>query len=247
MRRVILLPFSFCMLFGVPALAQEPAAPSHAGHSGHAGATSSHVGAMPSHAVAAPTTTEHVFDITRDGNKIGTDTIDVTKAGDTTTIQSTTHIEVTVAFIKAYSFDHVATEKWAKGHFVSYKAHTNDNGKKYDLLAKVVGQKTDLTVNGEETELPQVVLPASLWNQDFVNATQLIDTDKGKVMSVAVQDVGDEAIEIDGTQVQAHHYKITGDFERDVWVADGVPVRISLHGSDHSLIVSNMRQQASSQ
>jgi hypothetical protein len=246
MRRVILLPLSFCMSFGLPALAQEPAAPTHAGHSGHAGAMS-HAGATTSHAVAAPTTTEHVFDITREGNKIGTDTVEVTKAGDTTTIQSTTHIEVTVAFIKAYSFDHVATEKWAKGHFVSYKAHTNDNGKKYDLFAKSTGEKTELTVNGEKTEVPQVVMPASLWNKDFVTATQLIDTDKGKLMSIAVQDVGDESIEIGGTQVQAHHYKITGDFVRDVWVANGVPVRISLHGSDHSLIVSDMRQQASAQ
>jgi hypothetical protein len=234
------------MLFGLPALAQEPAAPSHAAASSHA-AHAGHAGATSSHAVAAPTTTEHVFDITREGNKIGTDTVEITKAGDATTIQSTTHIEVTVAFIKAYSFDHVATEKWAKGHFVSYKAHTNDNGKKYDLFAKVSGEKTDLTVNGDKTELPQIVMPASLWNKDFITATQLIDTDKGKVMSVAVQDVGDESIDIGGTQVQAHHYKITGDFERDVWVANGVPVRISLHGSDHSLIVSDMRQQASAQ
>lgn len=227
MRSVILLPLSLCMLFGLPALAQEPAA------------------APSSKAGATPVKTQHVFDITRDGNKIGTDVIDITKTGDTTTIHSTTHIEVTVAFIKAYSFDHTAVEKWSKGHFISYKAQTDDNGKKFDLLAKAAGQKLELTVNGETTELPQVVLPASLSNTDFINSTQLIDTDKGKVMSVAVQDVGDETIDLNGTQVQAHHYKITGDFERDVWVADGVVVRISLHGSDHSLIVSDMRQGSS--
>lgn len=244
MRSVILLPLSFCMMFGLPALAQEPAAPSHAGAKpSHAGA--SHAGgthAASTHAEAAPTTTQRVFDITRDGNKIGTDTIEITKTGDTTTVHSTTHIEVTVAFIKAYSFDHVATEKWSKGHFVSYKATTDDNGKKYDVLAKVVGQKVDLTVNGETTELPQIVIPASLWNTGFTTSTQLIDTDKGKVMTVSVEDVGDESIEVAGTQIQAHHYKIGGDFVRDVWLQDGVPVRISLHGSDHSLIVSDMEQ-----
>lgn len=228
MRNVVLLPLSLCMMFGLPALAQEPVAPKT-------------TATKTTTTKTAPTKTHHVFDITRDGNKIGTDVVEVTKSGDTTVIKSTTHIEVTVAFIKAYAFDHTAVETWSKGHFVSYKAHTDDNGTKYELSAKTAGEKLELTVNGEHSEVPQIVLPASLWNKDFVSSTQLIDTDKGKIMSVNVQDVGDESIDMDGTQVQAHHYKITGDFVRDVWLQDGVPVRISLHGSDHSLIVSDMR------
>ena len=43
-------------------------------------------------------------------------------------------------------------------------------------------------------------------------------------------------------QVQAHHYKMTGDFARDVWLVNDMPVRIKLRGSDHSLIVSDLRQ-----
>ncbi|MGO9133953.1 MAG: DUF6134 family protein [Methylovirgula sp.] len=219
MRWIYTLPLSLCMFVAVPALAQEQA---------------------PS--ATEPVKTQRVFEITRDGNKIGTDIIEIDKVGDTTTLKSKTHISVKVAFIEAYHFDHSHTEVWTKGHFVSYKGHTDDNGTKYEVFAKVAGTKFDVTVNGEKSELPEVVLPATLWNAGFVDATQLLDTDKGKVMSVAVKDMGDDTIDMSGTEVHAHHYSITGDFNRDVWLEDGVPVRIKLYGSDHSLIISDLQR-----
>lgn len=191
---------------------------------------------------AAPAPIRHVFDISRNGDKIGTDTVEIDHDGDATTITSTTHITVTVAFITAYQFDHTAVETWGKGKFVSYRAHTNDNGTKYDVLAKADGEKLDLTVNGEHSELPQIILPATMWNKGFIGSTQLIDPDKGTIMTVGVKDLGEEPIATDSGEIQAHHYKITGDYPRDVWLANGVPVRFKLHGSDHSVILSDIRQ-----
>ena len=74
-----------------------------------------------------------MFDITRDGNKIGVDTLDITKDGDTTTAKIGTTISVVVAFIEVYHFDHSAVEVWKDGKFVSYNAQTNANGTKYKV------------------------------------------------------------------------------------------------------------------
>ena len=145
-----------------------------------------------------PTATRRVFDIFRDGNKIGADVIDIDTEGDTTTVKFSTQISVTAAFIELYHFDHSAVEIWTDGQFVSYKAQTNDNGTKYKMSAMAVGGKLELTVNGEQTELSQLAVPTTLWNNDFVTSTQIIDADKGMVLSVHVQDIGDEPIEMNG-------------------------------------------------
>jgi len=74
-----------------------------------------------------------------------------------------------------------------------------------------------------------------------VNATQVIDADKGKVLAVQVQDLGEEPIDMNGQQVQAHHYQMTGELKRDIWLVNDMAVRIKLRGSDNSQIVSDLR------
>ncbi len=189
-----------------------------------------------------PNKIQRVFDIMRDGSKIGTDVIEIDKLGDTTTVKFVTHISVVVLFVEAYHYDHSGVEIWTGGQFVSFKSRTDENGTKHSVAAMVVGDKFILTADGKRQELPQVILPASLWNNDFVGQTQLFDTDKGTIMSIKVTDLGDEPILLGGAKVRAQHYKITGDFPRDIWLDGDVPVRIELLGSDHSKIVSDLRQ-----
>lgn len=214
MLRMFALLLSLFILVIAPALAQQP---------------------------VAPTQIRHVYDITHNGNKIGTDVVEIDKEGDKTTVKFTTHISVVVMFIEAYRFDHSGVETWTAGHFVSYKSRTNDNGTKHTISAMVVGDKLDLTADGQHSELPQVILPATLWNNDFIGSTEIIDADKGTILSIKVQDLGDEVIELGGAEVHAHHYKITGDFPRDIWFDEDVPVRIKLIGSDHSTVLSDLR------
>ncbi|QXX74943.1 DUF6134 family protein [Methylovirgula sp. HY1] len=183
-----------------------------------------------------------VFDITRNGNKIGTDIIEIEKNGDTTTIKSTTHISVVIMFVEAYHYEHAAVETWNAGQFVSYSSHTNDNGKKHAVTAMLVGDKFNLTADGKLQELPQVVFPDSLWNNDFVGQTQLFDTATGKILSIKVQDMGPDPIVRQGTTIQTERYKISGDLKRDIWLDGDVPLRIKLLGSDHSKIVSDLRR-----
>jgi hypothetical protein len=146
-----------------------------------------------------------------------------------------------IMFVEAYRYEHAATEIWKAGQFVSYASRTNDNGKKHSLSALVVDDKLDMTVDGKQQELPQVVLPASLWNNDFINQTELFDTDKGTILSIKVKDMGDATIILHGVKTATRHYKITGAFPRDIWLDGDMPVRIKLLGSDRSKIVSDLR------
>lgn len=191
--------------------------------------------------VAAPTTEERVFDITRDGNKIGMQVVDITRDGGETTVKFKTHIEVEIMFVVVHRFDHIATEIWKDGKFVSYKAYTKENSDVNKLTAAAKGDKIALTVNGEEKDVDGNLVFASFWKPDFVGQKTLLHPDTGRELSVEVADLGDDTITLkDGSSVKAHHYKISGDLERDLWFDGDKLLRIKLFGSDHSLIVSDL-------
>lgn len=189
---------------------------------------------------AAPTKDRHFFDILRDGSKIGSEIVEIDRQGDTINIQFTTHISVSVMFIQAYHFDHSATETWTGGRFVSFKSATDDNGTKHNVAALANADGIDLDVDGKHSEVAADFVPASWWCKDFVNRADMFDSDTGRQVSVKVTDLGDEPIVQDGTTIQARHYKITGDLERDLWFDGDTLVRIKLYGSDHSTIVSDL-------
>lgn len=189
---------------------------------------------------AAPATEDRVFDITRDGNKIGSETITFEKDGDTTIVKFKTHVSVVVMFIEAYRYAHSAVETWTGGKFVSYKAVTDDNGKHYNMVALAKDDQILLNVNGTHSKLPGNLVFATLWSTDFVNQTDLLHPDTGIQLSVKVKDLGDEQIDYRGQQIKAHHYEISGDYDRDVWFDADKVVRIQFFGSDHSTITSEL-------
>lgn len=189
----------------------------------------------------APTADRHLFDILRDGNKIGTEVVEIDRAGDTTNVKFTTHISVVVMFIQAYHFEHSATETWTGGKFASYKAYTDDNGTKHDVSVVADSDKIELDVDGTHSEAPPDLLPASWWSKDFVNRTDMLDSETGRPVSIKVADLGDESLVQNGTTIQARHYQVSGDLHRDLWYDGDTLVRIQLIGKDHSTITSDLR------
>lgn len=200
------------------------------------------IGAAEAQPAATPTppNDRHVFDIFRDGNKIGTEVVVIDKQGDTTNVKFTTHISVVVMFIEAYRFDHSATETWTDGRFVSFKSLTDDNGTKHNVAAVAEGDKLDLDVDGKHSEAAPDLVPASWWCRDFVNRTDMLDSETGRQLSIKVTDLGDEPLLQNGATIQAHHYKVSGDLNRDLWFDGDNLVRIKLFGTDHSTIVSDL-------
>ena len=74
-----------------------------------------------------------VFDIVRGGDKIGTDTIDIERQNDTTTVKIKTDVSVKVMFIEAYRYEHSCNETWKNGQLIAFKSRTNDNGTKHSI------------------------------------------------------------------------------------------------------------------
>ena len=204
-----------------PALAQSPA-PAPAGH------------------------VHRVFDIMREGSKIGTDMFDITRAGDQTIVKVKTHIIVKIAFITAYRYDHTENGTWKGRQLVSFQSSTDDNGKSHEISAAKSGSNVALTVDGAETAAPKQIQPATLWGADISKQPQIFDPADGKRMAVKVKDLGPETVAVNGVPQQLDHLKLSGQFARDLWFDDQGLVKMTMLGSDNSKITSQLVQSTAS-
>jgi hypothetical protein len=186
-----------------------------------------------------------VFDIVRGGDKIGTDTVDIERQNDTTTVKIKTDLSVKVMFIEAYRYEHSCNETWKNGQLIAFKSRTNDNGTKHSIDVTAARDKLSMDADGKHSDLPKTAAPASLWGKDAIHQFDAFDPDTGKPLSIEVTDLGNETLTIHGVTHHAQHYKIadklTGDFAREVWFDGDVLVRTKIVGSDNSVILSDLR------
>jgi hypothetical protein len=195
----------------------------------------------------APAKIRQVFEIDREGNKIGATTIDIERQNDTTIVKVATDISVKVMFIEAYRYEHASTETWKGGRLVAYKSQTNDNGTQHAvrLTSGPAPDKLTLEVDGKRSDVPKGIAPANLWSKDVITRSDLFEPANGKRLSIKVKDLGEETVVLNGVTHQAHHYQIAdktpGEFDRDLWFEGDLLVQMKLLGADHSTIISALR------
>jgi hypothetical protein len=194
---------------------------------------------------AAPAV-HRVFDIMRSGSKIGTDTFDISRQGDITNVKIVTHVLVKIMFVNAYRYDHTESGSWKGNQLVSFTSTTDDNGTNHEIKATQTGGKVALDVDGAKTDLPKGVVPASLWSADVSNKSQLFDPGNGKRLSTKPQDLGEETVAVHGAPQQLRHLKLSGQFDRDLWFDKDGLVKMTLLGSDKSVITSELRVSTAS-
>lgn len=200
---------------------------------------------LPSANSLAGGKSRYVFDILREGDKIGTNTIDIERHDGTTKVDIATKISVVVMFLEAYRYEHTCTESWKDGQLVAFKSKTNDNGTKHAIDVAAKPDKVSMEVDGKRIEAPKSLYPASLWSRDVVSRGELFEPANGKRIAIKVKDLGDETVTVGGIERRTRHFKLSAkagsEFDRDLWFDGDMLVRMKLAGSDGSTILSDLR------
>lgn len=173
-------------------------------------------------AAAPPAAGTLAFDVTRKGTDIGDHVFTFSGGAADFDVKVATDIAVRVPLIrtKVYSYEQQSSERWRGGHLVHLVSTTDNDGK---------AEAVDANVNQ--------LLPGSLWSADTVRASKLFNTIDGTTMRVQVADLGMDRIEAGGDSIDAHHFRIAGDLERDVWYdANGYLARLTLIADDGSTV-----------
>lgn len=204
-----------------------------------AGLVSGAASATAASPAIVPVLGEHLYDILRDGARIGTQISSYSQDGNRLTVLTRMDIEVSMLFVTAYKFQMESLEEWVDGRFVAMKTRADDDGKRkaVDLHADGDRGVLNISYNGKTRTADAGTLPASLWNPATVEQAALVDVLNGKTHDVRVRPLGSETITIGGQPVEARHYAMEGDLERELWYgADGQLLKVVFAGPDGSQI-----------
>ncbi|MGE4219825.1 MAG: DUF6134 family protein [Alphaproteobacteria bacterium] len=191
------------------------------------------------------------FDIVRNGKPIGTHVYRFQRDEDRLEVDIRTNIDYRLLSIPFYRFEHRSHEVWRDGRIGSVTSRTNDNGTPIELSVaaeagslRIAGRRDEEPVDGELAAAGTA--PDSLWNRDTLDAVRLFSTVGGKPMRIAVQDLGSALYPVAGQQVPARHFRITGEYERELWYSDaGVLIGVRFTASDGSTVQYVPRQNPS--
>lgn len=175
------------------------------------------------------------FGVFRDGEPVGTHDIVFADAGARVDIR--TRVAVKLAFITVYRFEHDGHEAWNGDDLMALDSTTNDDGTRHRLSVKGGHASLSVTGDGKTQTVPAPIVPASLWRDDIVRSARILNTLDGRVMEVAVADMGADTVEAAGRSVPAHHYAMTGGLQRELWYdATGVLVKVRFQAKDGSSV-----------
>ena len=177
------------------------------------------------------------FAIMRNGEQIGTHTIEISRAGPEINVRLTTDLAVKVLFVTAYRLQHSASERWVNGQLVAFSSTTDNNGTRHKVRATAGASGLEVDADGKMNRLEKDVLPASLWNPELMRRKTAFDTQDGQLDPISVIDDGMEDLTIGGRAMKAHHYEVKGRYSQDIWYDEGGRlVQVKLVGSDGSII-----------
>jgi hypothetical protein len=187
---------------------------------------------------------KHVFTITRDGAPIGTQTITLNREGQALTVTTESAIAVKVLGLVVYRMHQVLTNKYRGERLVALSAETEDPGGMRAGEIRRVGNRWTGKNGKQRRDFECDCESSAMWHVSGIKGSKIIDVDTGEPRSVSILDKGIEILTLSAGKIQARHFVITGELERDVWYdTAGNLVAAEQRGSDGSLIRQTLIRQ----
>ena len=160
---------------------------------------------------------EYTFAILKDGTPVGVHRVAFDRAGARIAIREATVIEVRLAMIPVYSFEHEARQIWENGRAVRIDATTNDNGEELEITVRPDGEGYIRTVNGRVDKFDGSTAVLAFWNKDTLRHHAFFSAVEDKTLQASFEFAGKERITIAGAALEVEHYRMVGDEERELW------------------------------
>jgi len=174
--------------------------------------------AIPPFPVAAGDTGEYTFTISRDGEPVGQHRFAFERQGDRVEIDVNTRIDVSLAFITLFAFEHERHEVWQDGRALRIDATTNDNGDELEITVRPDGNGGYVrTINGRVDRFDGSTGILAFWNKDTFRYDSYFSIMQDKTFEASFQYIGRDEVTVAGEAIEAEHYRMVGDEERDLW------------------------------
>ncbi len=191
---------------------------------------------------AIPATQRIVFEVLRDGAPLGHHTVVFRRDGGDLHVEIDIALEVKLAFVTLYRYRHSNHETWRGERLIAIETRTDDDGTDYWLRGRA--EATGFRVEGSSGSFlaPGDIMPTSYWNSQTVNRSQLLDSQKGRLIEVTTASAGAESLQMPGRRVAARRYSMDGDLDLDLWYTDqGEWAKISFHAGGADVVYLRQR------
>jgi hypothetical protein len=168
------------------------------------------------------------FRVLRDGEPFGRHSVVFRREAGDLHVEVDIRLEVKLLFVTVFRYRHTNREVWRDGRLVAIDTRTDDDGERYWLRGRA--NELGLAVEGSSGSFlaPGDVMPTSYWNPRTVERTQLLDTQRGRLIQVDIRAAEVETVAMSGRRVDARRYRVTGDLTLDLWyTADGAWAKTS--------------------
>ena len=180
---------------------------------------------------------EIVFDVWREGEKVGNHTVRFRSDDGDIVVDTAFDLEISFLFLTAYEYRYRSNARWREGKLSELHATTDDNGEASEV--RVSRRHDGLVVEGDESiQLTAAnTFPTNHWNPGVLGADTVINTISGRVNGVRILPKGQEAIDTPHGTIEATRFAYTGDLKTEVWYDDqGRWVKMRFEAKDGSVI-----------
>ena len=157
------------------------------------------------------------FEVLRGDNSIGLHRVNFERKGDELNVKVDIDLAVKLAFVTVYRYTHQSHEVWKDGRLVSIDTKTDDNGDAYRLTGRATEKGFEVQGHAGNITMPADIIPTSYWHPETVEQTQLLDTQKGRLMEVSIQREGTERLDLGDRSIDADRYRVSGDLRMRLW------------------------------
>jgi hypothetical protein len=179
----------------------------------------------------------YVFEITRDGKSIGTQSIEITQSGDTVTAVTESKVAVKMLGVVVYRMHQVLTETYRGGKLVTVRAETKDpDGFRGGEITRN-GDRWTGKLGKEHRAFDCDCMASTMWHVASMTGSDMIEASQVRLRSVIVEEKGTKTLDLPEGPVATRHFVVKGDLDREVWFSPhGNLVEAQQVGSDGSLI-----------
>jgi hypothetical protein len=171
--------------------------------------------------------------------EIGRHVITYSCQGEDLLVETRISGKVTMLSLPVYTLDGSYREVWRGDRLLSFDSKVNDNGEEFEVSAHVEGDQMLIDRRRGVLEAPATIVSDHPWNFAVLDRTLLFDASRGKLRHVQVEPAGKETLPIDGREIPAQKYQVTGDLERVLWYGeDGTWLQSQLEYGGSKVLVT---------
>lgn len=178
-----------------------------------------------------------IFDVYRDGKRVGIHRTGFQTAADGLRVNSLFELKIEFLFLTAYQYRYQSDTLWRGDRLTELVANVDDNGDKSAVTATTEGGGLRVSGAGGSYFIESPIFPTNHWHAGVLEQDRVLNTLTGKLNAVDIRPAGRETVPTENGKVPATRYVYSGDLNNEVWYDDaGRWVKMRFAGSDGSTI-----------